>query len=113
MNIVNCMSDECADPPLRQGQRIVQMACGHCYNGHITPTYSDEVVGEWHVKCYREFQLRPQAMPYVCEVCKDPVQHGEEVLYACIGDKPSPGYIRPEDRGDILYLVKHVRCKSK
>jgi hypothetical protein len=113
VNSNRCRSDDCPSPALKYGQRIVQIAKGRCFKGHITPTYTDKVVGEWHEKCYHEFPLRPQRMPYKCEECGLPIEHGGEVLYAIIGAKPASGYIRPEGRGHKLYLVKHVRCPEK
>lgn len=52
-------------------------------------------------------------MPYNWQECGLPIEHGEEILYAVIGTNPASGYIRPEGRGDELYLVKHVKCLGK
>jgi hypothetical protein len=94
--------------PLSPGDSIVQMSRGNWYSGHITPTYI-EVIEEWHVECYeKEFQLRPQSMPYTCDTCGRAIEHGDEVFYGCIGAKAAPGYTRPEQRGNQLYLVKHA-----
>jgi len=113
MSADKCRSDDCPNPVLRQGQRMVQVARGRCFKRNITPTYSDEVVEEWHEGCYHEFPLRPQRIPYKCEECRAPIEHGEETFYAVIGTKPATGYIRPEARGYELYLVRHVKCPGK
>jgi DNA-directed RNA polymerase subunit RPC12/RpoP len=104
-----CKSDDCKRP-LLTGDRIVQMAQGRCFHGYITPTYTDPVIGQWHVDCFREFPLREQTMPYRCRSCGKQIEHNAEIMYVCIGDKPARGYIRPENRGYSLYLVAHIRC---
>jgi len=110
-----CSNNDCPYPKLRQGQPIVQIAKGRCFNGHITPTYTDEVYGEWHERCYRnrKFRLKPQAMPFKCQKCGRRIEHGEEVLYAIKGSKPAPGFIRPQARGYLLWLVQHIKCPEK
>jgi hypothetical protein len=80
--------------------------------GHITPTYI-EILGDWHVECFKEFSLQPQALPYECPKCGEAIQHKEQVYYATIGSKPLPGYVRPESRGYEMKAVFHVCCAAK
>ena len=105
-----CMSEGCTRP-LRPGDRIVQIAAGNCYNGNITPAWTseDQIVGEWHYECFREFPLHAQAIPYICQTCGQPIAHGDEVHCAFVGDKAPEGQLRPERRGHCLYMVRHVR----
>jgi hypothetical protein len=113
MNTDECMSHDCLNPTLRQGQRIVQIARGRCFGGGITSTHLDEVVGDWHEECYHgELTLEPQRMPYKCNEkgCGLPIVHGDEILYAVKGTKAAPGYIRPEGRGTELHYVRHLTC---
>src|SRR5579864_2731542 len=103
-----CGNDDC-DRPLEPGDHIVHMGKGQCFNGHITPAFTteDDVIGEWHRECFREFPLNPQSQPYRCEECGGPIQHGQMVTFVCIGYKAPRGQVRPERRGNQLYLVRH------
>ena len=102
-----CAFESCPDRKFRQGQKVVQMAQGRSYRGNITPTYErNDIVSEWHVECFREFPIQRQRMPYRCQVCDAEIQHGQMIYYAYIGERPAPGYVRPENRGDELVLVR-------
>ncbi len=105
-----CTSDGCTRP-LCPGDRIVQIAAGNCYNGHITPAWTskDQIIGEWHYECFREFPLDAQATPYICQTCGQPIAHGDAVHCAFVGYKAPSGQFRPECRGHYLYMVRHVR----
>lgn len=102
-----CGNDDCG-LPLNPGDQIVQ-AKGTCYNGHITPAWTEErdILGEWHRDCFREFTLTAQAIPYHCEECGKPILRGQTVSFACIGSKAPFGQLRPERRGHELYLIRH------
>ena len=103
-----CGKDDC-DRPLEPGDLIVHVGKGVCYDGHITPAFTEErdILGEWRRDCFREFSLEAQTIPYHCEECGKPIRHGQTVSFACIGYKAPHGQLRPERRGMELYLIRH------
>jgi hypothetical protein len=104
-----CSSVNCTRP-IEPGQRMVQVARGYWYEGHITPTL-EHVDSEWHEGCY-EGDFDPQSLPYTCAGCDRRIRHGEYVSYVTVGYAPEESYSRAERRGYQLALVEHVRCPA-
>src|SRR5437868_15459431 len=94
-NCPNCLN------PLGTGDRVFQLARGRYYVPFETPSYAygPSVLLEVHEECCQNFPIDMQRQPYKCRECDDRLQHGEDVVYGVLGDKPSPQYTRPESRG--------------
>jgi len=88
------------------------MARGRYFPDQITPTYGDFTpnpeLREWHEACFREYKLTWQVGPYKCLACNQEIAHGAEVYYIVVGEKPLPGYIRPERRGKQMPWIIHA-----
>ena len=97
---------------LNSGTRIYQFAVGRYYRGFQTPTYenSSAVISECHEECFSEPSLTPQPGPYDCSLCSQAIGNGTRVLYLVQGDKPAPGYKRPERRGHEMPFIAHEAC---
>jgi hypothetical protein len=91
--------------------RIYQLALGHYYRGHETPTYESRVavMYECHENCLAS-SLEPQGPPYDCSLCNRRLDNGARVIYLVVGDKPAPGYKRPERRGHEMPFIAHDYC---
>jgi hypothetical protein len=91
--------------------RIYQLSVGYYYRRNETPTYesSTSVIQECHEDCLSEsFDAQPP--PYDCSLCNGRLKHGTRVVYGVLGDKPAPGYKRPERRGHEMPFIAHDLC---
>jgi len=113
---------------INKGDTIFQLARGTYCPPYITPTYDYRysVIGEWHENCFRRqpvveigkaqrrrassIEVRPQEQPYTCSFCGAEIEQDEKIFYGVIGDRPAPGYVRPERRGYALQFVAHDVC---
>jgi|SRR5690242_13166416 hypothetical protein len=106
------MADMCSSPACNRriapGTKMVQVARGYWYEGHITPTL-EHIDSEWHDDCY-EGVRRWQSMPYHCLNCRRVIAHGDFVSYVTVGYAPESSYVRSENRGYELAHIEHVRC---
>lgn len=91
--------------------RIYQLSVGRYYRGFETPTYEarDSVIYECHESCLTA-SLESQAPPYACSLCDGRLDTGARVIYLVAGDKPAPGYKRPECRGHEMPFIAHDYC---
>jgi hypothetical protein len=98
--------------PVEPRQWIFQLATGLYVSRFITPTdFSRKaILTEMHVECVEENCLKNQRQPYHCQGCGERIVGWARIIYGVVGRKPSGPWIRPEERGDGLYFVSHVRC---
>jgi hypothetical protein len=91
--------------------RIFQLAVGYYYRGFETPSYEshDAVIYECHENCLAS-SLEPQGPPYDCSLCNRRLFNGTRVIYLVVGNKPAPGYKRPERRGHEMPFIAHDHC---
>lgn len=105
---MNDVCDVCAEEVI-SGERVLQFARGQYFDGSETPTYTTggSVLLECHERCQPGFNFTEQRRPYQCLDCESVIRHGETVVYAYFGNKPSAPYFRPEARGHTLPFIMH------
>jgi len=98
--------------PIEPLQWVFQVATGIYVSPFITPTdfSRDAIITEMHAECVNGERLSNQELPYHCHGCGDPIVGWAEIIYGVVGRKPRTPWIRPEERGNGLYFVSHVRC---
>src|SRR5436309_2542917 len=92
--------------PISPQTRIYQLSVGRYYRRNETPTYEDStsIVYECHEDClFESFEAQPP--PYDCSLCHGWLDDGARVVYGVLGDKPAPGYKRPECRGHEMPFI--------
>jgi predicted RNA-binding Zn-ribbon protein involved in translation (DUF1610 family) len=103
------MKHTCAgcDVEIRPGEKVIQMLHGPWF-GAITPAYT-KLFAEWHDKdkCYREFALNPQRVPYRCEECGREIRLRDTISFLVKGDETDEYSLVAERRGYEIFTVKH------
>jgi hypothetical protein len=106
-----CMSDDCEHPDLNPGDKVVQVGTGTLMVRYVTPA-NREIEGEWHLDCFSEFTLTPQALPYKCNRCKKPIKNRSKVSYALVGTNPDEIYVTVELRGTVQWIAHDGPCPT-